>query len=139
MLFSILDNRIWFRNYQVSFSSGLFANQLSYGQISVKRANNQIIEKDPLQPAGPPQVSLTEIGPRFVLTPIRIFEGSFGGPTVFENSEFISPASVRASAKRAAGEKYRQRRGEEDEREERGKRLREEVGEDELSRKKVFA
>jgi ribosome biogenesis protein BRX1 len=102
-------------------------------------ANMQIIEKDPLQPAGPPQVSLTEIGPRFVLTPIRIFEGSFGGPTVFENSEFISPASVRASAKRAAGEKYRQRRGEEDEREERGKRLREEVGEDELSRKKVFA
>jgi ribosome biogenesis protein BRX1 len=99
----------------------------------------QIIEKDPLQPAGPPQVSLTEIGPRFVLTPIRIFEGSFGGPTVFENSEFISPASVRASAKREAGQKYRQRRGEEEERDERKKRTREEAGEDELSRKKVFA
>lgn len=29
--------------------------------------------------------SLVEIGPRFVLTPIRIFEGSFGGPTIFAN------------------------------------------------------
>lgn len=29
--------------------------------------------------------TLNEIGPRMVLTPIRIFEGSFGGATVFEN------------------------------------------------------
>lgn len=45
----------------------------------------QIIEKDPLQPNGPPQTSLVEIGPRFVLTPIRIFEGAFSGATVFSN------------------------------------------------------
>jgi ribosome biogenesis protein BRX1 len=43
------------------------------------------MEKDPLQPKGPPQTSLVEIGPRFVLTPIRIFEGAFGGGTVFSN------------------------------------------------------
>lgn len=30
-------------------------------------------------------MSLVEIGPRFVLTPIRIFEGAFGGATVFSN------------------------------------------------------
>jgi hypothetical protein len=60
LTFSLLDNKIWFRNYQ-------------------------IVEKDPLKPSGPPQTSLVEIGPRFVLTPIRIFEGSFGGPTVYEN------------------------------------------------------
>jgi hypothetical protein len=30
-------------------------------------------------------MSLIEIGPRFVLTPIRIFEGAFGGATVFAN------------------------------------------------------
>lgn len=47
--------------------------------------NSQILEKDPLQPNGPPQTSLTEIGPRFVLTPIRIFEGAFGGATVYSN------------------------------------------------------
>lgn len=45
----------------------------------------QIVEKDPLQPHGPPETSLVEIGPRFVLTPIRIFEGAFGGTTVFAN------------------------------------------------------
>ena len=38
-----------------------------------------------MQPNGPPQMSLVEIGPRFVLTPIRIFEGAFGGATVFSN------------------------------------------------------
>jgi hypothetical protein len=30
-------------------------------------------------------MTLIEIGPRFVLTPIRIFEGAFGGATVFSN------------------------------------------------------
>ena len=38
-----------------------------------------------MQPNGPPQTSLIEIGPRFVLTPIRIFEGAFSGATVFSN------------------------------------------------------
>ncbi|CAE6418843.1 unnamed protein product, partial [Rhizoctonia solani] len=60
LTFSIVDNKIWFRNFQ-------------------------IIEKDPLKPNGPPETSLVEIGPRFVLTPIRIFEGAFGGATVFSN------------------------------------------------------
>ena len=46
---------------------------------------SKIVEKDPLQPNGPPQMSLTEIGPRFVLTPIRIFEGAFSGATVYSN------------------------------------------------------
>ncbi|RSH93365.1 Ribosome bioproteinsis protein brx1 [Saitozyma podzolica] len=114
LLFSILDNKIWFRNYQ-------------------------IIEKDPLHPSGPPQTSLVEIGPRFVLTPIRIFEGSFGGPTLFANPEFISPAAVRASVKREAGQKYRVRKEGEMDRDERRKRTREEVPEDQLARKKVFA
>ena len=43
------------------------------------------MEKDPLQPNGPPQMTLVEIGPRFVLTPIRIFEGAFSGATVYSN------------------------------------------------------
>ncbi|WVO13788.1 hypothetical protein L204_101410 [Cryptococcus depauperatus] len=114
LLFSLLDGKIWFRNYQ-------------------------IIEKDPLIPKGPPESSLVEIGPRFVLTPIKIFEGSFGGSTLYSNSEFITPAAMRASVKKAAGEKYRIRKDEEKDRQERRKRVREEVGEDELARKKVFA
>lgn len=114
LVFSILDNKIWFRNYQ-------------------------IIEKDPLHPSGPPQTSLVEIGPRFVLTPIRIFEGSFGGPTVFANQEFVTPAATRASLKREMGAKYRARKEGEDERDERLQRIQDELGEDELARDKVFA
>jgi len=114
LTFSLLDNKIWFRNYQ-------------------------IIEKDPLQPSGPPQTSLVEIGPRFVLTPIRIFEGSFGGPTVFENPEFISPSATRASVKRAQGSKYRARKDTQAERDDRRTRQKLEVPEDELAVNKVFA
>ena len=98
-----------------------------------------MIEKDPLQPSGPPQNSLVEIGPRFVLTPIRLFEGSFGGPTLFHNGEFVTPAATRASIKKAMGEKYRLRKGTEIDRDERDKRRKVEVGEDELARDKVFA
>uniref|UniRef100_A0A8C2IGI5 Ribosome biogenesis protein BRX1 homolog n=1 Tax=Cyprinus carpio TaxID=7962 RepID=A0A8C2IGI5_CYPCA len=36
-------------------------------------------------------VSLVEIGPRFVLNLIIIFQGSFGGPTLYENPHFLSP------------------------------------------------
>lgn len=50
-----------------------------------KRVARQIFEKDPQQPNGSQNTSLVEIGPRFVLTPIRIFEGAFGGATVYSN------------------------------------------------------
>ena len=39
-------------------------------------------------------ISLVEIGPRFVLNVIRIFEGSFRGATVYANPEFVSPTMV---------------------------------------------
>lgn len=57
LTFTIADNRIWFRNYQ-------------------------IIEEDG---------SLVEIGPRFVLNLIKIFQGSFGGATLYENPRYQSP------------------------------------------------
>jgi ribosome biogenesis protein BRX1 len=82
---SIVDSKVWFRNFQ-------------------------IIEKDPQQPSGPPQTSLVEIGPRFVMTPIRIFEGAFHGATVFSNPEFVTPTAVRSAVKRQQGEKYRNRK-----------------------------
>lgn len=33
-------------------------------------------------------------GPRFVLNPIRMFSGSFGGPTLYQNPTFVSPNEV---------------------------------------------
>lgn len=49
------------------------------------RCRPQIIEED---------ASLVEIGPRFVLNLIKIFQGSFGGPTLYENPHFQSPNTV---------------------------------------------
>ncbi|XP_008546234.1 ribosome biogenesis protein BRX1 homolog [Microplitis demolitor] len=70
--FSILDNRIWFRNYQILTEDG----------------------------------GLVEIGPRFVLNPVKIFSGSFCGQTVWENPHYISPGKYLRSFKEIAGKKY---------------------------------
>ena len=65
-----------------------------------------------------------------MLTPIRIFEGTFGGATVFANpgtchgahnmflvifraprfKEFVSPALVRSARRKEKGERYRERK-----------------------------
>ncbi|KAL4617339.1 hypothetical protein GN956_G21101 [Arapaima gigas] len=73
--FTITDNRVWFRNYQ-------------------------IIEED---------ASLVEIGPRFVLSLIKIFKGSFGGPTLYENPHFQSPNMHRRMIRLAAAAKIQQK------------------------------
>jgi len=54
--------------------------------------------------------SLVEIGPRFVLNPIRIFRGSFGGQTLFQNPDFVSPNEIRAVEKKRKGRSYEQRK-----------------------------
>lgn len=46
----------------------------------------QIMEED---------AALVEVGPRFVLNLIKVFQGSFGGPTLFENKDFKSPNMVK--------------------------------------------
>lgn len=58
---------------------------------------------------------------------------------MFANQEFVTPAATRASFKREAGAKYRARKEEEGERDERRQKIREDLGEDELARDKVFA
>ncbi|KAJ1800360.1 Ribosome biogenesis protein brx1 [Coemansia sp. RSA 2399] len=85
--FSIVDGRIWFRNYQ-------------------------IVEKDPEtggDMAKNSKPTLVEIGPRFVLNTMRIFEGSFGGPTLYENPKFISPNAIRAAVRSRHSAKYADR------------------------------
>ncbi|KAI8321970.1 Brix-domain-containing protein [Martensiomyces pterosporus] len=93
--FSIVDNRVWFRNFQ-------------------------IVEKDPETGgdlAKDAKPTLVEIGPRFVLNTIRIFEGSFGGPTLYENPKYISPNAVRAAIRSTKASKYASRVAEVQERE----------------------
>ncbi|CAH1243891.1 BRIX1 [Branchiostoma lanceolatum] len=73
--FSVVDDRIWFRNYQIVDEKG----------------------------------SLAEVGPRFVLNPIRMFGGSFGGPTLYQNPHYKSPNEIRRAMRRLKGDKYTNR------------------------------
>jgi len=68
--FYILDGKIWFRNYQITEE-----------QIGT-RMNK----------------TLREIGPRFAMNPVRILSGSFSGPAIWENPDFVSPNKLRAIA-----------------------------------------
>jgi len=56
------------------------------------------------------KTSLVEIGPRFVLNPIRIFRGSFGGQTLYQNSDYVSPNEIRALEKKGKGNAYQHRK-----------------------------
>jgi len=73
--FALLDNRIWFRNFQ--------------------------IEDD--------GTSMVEIGPRFVLNLIKIFDGSFCGAVLYTNTHYITPSMHRRNIKQEASNKYTQK------------------------------
>lgn len=49
---------------------------------------------------------LTEIGPRFVLNPVKIFDGSFEGETLWENPDYVSPSKHRQLLRKASMHKY---------------------------------
>eukprot|EP00798_Chlamydomonas_sp_ICE-L_P021638 gene21638-28647_t len=66
----------------------------------------------------PSAASLVEVGPRTCMNPIKIFDGSFGGKTLFENTDYISPNAVRAAAKRQAAGKYKNKVGQKERRKE---------------------
>jgi ribosome biogenesis protein BRX1 len=53
---------------------------------------------------------LVEIGPGFVLNPIRIFCGSFGGQTLFQNPDFVLPNKICSMEKKRKGMPYEQRK-----------------------------
>jgi ribosome biogenesis protein BRX1 len=73
--FSILDNKIWVRNYQI----------------------------------GDEVNTLAEIGPRFVLNPVKIFDGCFGGATLYENPHYVPPVINRRLVKERAALRYNSR------------------------------
>uniref|UniRef100_A0A8C7MS82 Ribosome biogenesis protein BRX1 homolog n=1 Tax=Oncorhynchus kisutch TaxID=8019 RepID=A0A8C7MS82_ONCKI len=62
--------------------------------------SNSIIEED---------ASMVEIGPRFVLNLIKIFQGSFGGPTLFENPHFESPNTHRRVIRMATASRLKEK------------------------------
>ncbi|CAG9466113.1 unnamed protein product [Pedinophyceae sp. YPF-701] len=79
--FTWADGRVWFRNYQVVVPEDKGKNDFS-------------------------DTSLVEVGPRFSLQLIKAFAGSFGGPTIYENPDYVSPNAIRTQLKKQAGSKY---------------------------------
>ena len=69
--------------------------------------NYQILDKNENSSAD--GIQLIEIGPRFVLVPIRIFNGSLGGATLYQNTAFVSPNEERSLMKKNKGDRYKQR------------------------------
>ena len=83
-----LSLQIWVRNYQI---------------LEEKPETALEAQKLKKQLGAAESTSLVEIGPRFVLEPIRIFRGSFGGQTLYQNPSFVSPNETRAAEKRKQG------------------------------------
>lgn len=83
---STVDNKIWFRNYQISETAEKYSTASSESEIS-----------------------LVEIGPRLVMTLITILEGSFGGAKIYENKQYVSPNFVRAQQRQSAAEHAKKR------------------------------
>jgi ribosome biogenesis protein BRX1 len=68
--------QIWLRHYQVVDKAS-----------DVKAAARLVA-------AGEQSTVLVEIGPRFVLEPIRIFAGSMGGATIWSSPTYVSPSRI---------------------------------------------
>jgi ribosome biogenesis protein BRX1 len=102
MGFTITDGKIWIRVYQI--------NETAPGKT--KPTADGEMEVEPVPKKGKSletNISLVEIGPRFVMTPIVILEGSFGGPVIYENKEFVSPNQIRSDLRQSKAGKYNRR------------------------------
>lgn len=67
-----VNNQIFFRNYQI------------VNELKDKFCDGDDVDK----------LQLIEIGPRFSLNLIRIFDGPLGGKTIFQNPNYMSPSYI---------------------------------------------
>jgi ribosome biogenesis protein BRX1 len=100
MGFTLADGKIWIRNYQINETEPSKATPSDTADAAPKKKTGKDKETE---------VALVEIGPRFVLTPIVIQEGSFGGPIIYENKEFVSPNQVRSEIRLKKAGRYNAR------------------------------
>jgi ribosome biogenesis protein BRX1 len=101
MGFTLADGKIWIRCFQINETEVAKGSEPTSGAISeVVKSKGQ---------KGDTEVSLSEIGPRFVLTPIVIQESSFGGPIIYENKEFVSPNQIRSELRTQKAGRYARR------------------------------
>ena len=103
MGFTIADDKIWIRCYQIA--------ETEPGKTKKDQENAAPDAADTTIKGskGETDLKLIEIGPRLVLTPIVILEGSFGGPVIYENKEFVSPNQIRSDLRTAKAGRYNRR------------------------------
>jgi ribosome biogenesis protein BRX1 len=105
MAFTLADGKVWIRNYEIRET--IEASALSTSATSSADALPKVKSKS--EKGKDTELGLLEIGPRFVLTPIVIQEGSFGGPIIYENKEFVSPNQVRSEIRLKKAGRYNAR------------------------------
>ncbi|CDI73964.1 ribosome biogenesis protein brix, putative [Eimeria praecox] len=94
MSFFVADSRIWFRHYQIA--------PMVMGEGG--DANN------------PHRQTFIEIGPRFVLDPVKILEGSFCGKTLWRNVEFVRTRDLMRPRRLREALDFARRQGQKDKR-----------------------
>ena len=104
MGFTIADGKIWIRCFQINETALPKGEKGAEETSDGKPATKKVIKK-----SSDTKISLVEIGPRFVLTPIVILESSFGGPVIYENKEFVSPNQIRSELRLSKASKYNRR------------------------------
>lgn len=104
MAFSVADGKIWIRNYEIREVEKVKGDEKEGEEPATNKGKKSKFQQDKET-----DVSLVEIGPRFVLTPIVIQEGAFGGPIIYENKRFISPNHVRSDLRKAKAGRHNAR------------------------------
>ena len=104
MGFTIADGKIWIRCFQIS-ETAVSNSEIAKENVVEDAAVTSKASKKP----GDTKISLVEVGPRFVLTPIVILESSFGGPVIYENKEFVSPNQIRSELRMGKAGRYNRR------------------------------
>lgn len=149
MGFTIADGKIWVRCFQINETAISKSDTIpetdaaddesnQTGSKKSKKSKSLRLEREETK------ISLVEIGPRFVLTPIVILESSFGGPVIYENKEFVSPNQIRSDLRLGKAGRYNARTVQSEERKGRKGELGLRTGEgtrerDELSDGVLFA
>lgn len=112
MGFTLADGKIWIRCYQINETiiskTDTVPETLADAGAAAKDPPTKK-SKGSKPERGDTKISLVEIGPRFVLTPIVILESSFGGPVIYENKEFVSPNQIRSEIRLSKAGRYNER------------------------------
>ena len=114
MGFTIADGKIWIRCFQINETA--IAKSEPIPETSTTKDHTSKKSKALKPERGETKISLVEIGPRFVLTPIVILESSFGGPVIYENKEFVSPNQIRSEIRLSKTGRYNERTAQGEER-----------------------